>query len=217
MCGEWGVQQARWQIVRRKCRNELIYGQVHPYPSNEREPTIKRRPEPIFVTHEDNASIGLWWYMDGTKDAYGAEVWFQGMPNEEDYPEEDGWRDREEYERQQYCWHDVWDRQMRLFHYSEQQRKKLELGRRIEALFRETTGNVVPISQLRPGVIRVEEKLDKEPQDEDSCSRATTVRGSTRPAALGGTDSGIKKSAAGLRPLVLGFNIQDFKELKTSL
>ena len=71
---EWGVQQARWQVVGPKGRNELIYGQVHPYPLDEREPTIKKRPVPIFVTHEDNNCIGSYWYVDGAKNKYGKEV-----------------------------------------------------------------------------------------------------------------------------------------------
>ena len=62
----------------------------------------------------------------------------------------------------------------------------------MEALFRETTGNLVPLAQLQPGVMTVEEKLDKKPQDEGSCIQATSVRGPIRPAALGSADSGIK-------------------------
>ena len=133
--------------------------------------------------------------MDGTRDENGAEVHFQGHPNDEDYPEEEGWRDEDEYARQLHYWHDAWGRQRRLFHYSEAlKEEKLELGRRMDALCRETTGSVVPLAELQPGVVEVEEKPDKEPQDEDSCSRATTVQRSARPAALGGIDSGIKKS-----------------------
>ena len=34
-----GVQQVRWQIMRRKGQDELIYGQAHPYPPDEQKPT----------------------------------------------------------------------------------------------------------------------------------------------------------------------------------
>ena len=44
----------------------------------------------------------------------------------------------------------------------------------------------------QPGVITVEKKSHEEPQEDDSCSQATTAKGPTRPAALNGADSGKK-------------------------
>ena len=49
------------------------------------------------------------------------------------------------------------------------------------------------------GTFRVERKLDKKPQDEDSCSQAMTVRGSTRSAALSGAGSGMRKNKKDLQ------------------
>ena len=119
------AQHARWQIVRRKSRDELTYGQVHPYPSDEQGPTIKKRPEPKFYIHKDNVRIGSdssiqtgpkdknrkdpGSIQTGPKDKNRKDMWFQGFPNEEDYPEENGWRDEEEYEMQREWWHDVWN------------------------------------------------------------------------------------------------------------
>ena len=71
----------------------------------------------------------------------------------------------------------------------------------MEVLFRETTnGHLQGIYShslysydLQPGVITVEGKSNKEPQEDDTCSQAMTAKGWTRPSALNSTDSGIKK------------------------
>ena len=71
-------------------------------------------------------------------------------------------------------------------------KQKKEMRRRMEVLFRETTKSLVPLSQPQPGVITVEGTSNKEPQEDDSCSQATTAKGWTRPSALNGTDLGNK-------------------------
>ena len=115
----WGAQQARWQIVRQKGQDHLIYGQVHPYPSDEQKPTIKMRSKPRFYTNEDSDRAGLWEYFNGTQDGY-----IEGFPSEDDYPEEGGWRDKGEYWRQLEWWHDIWGTHRRLLQCSGALRKQ---------------------------------------------------------------------------------------------
>ena len=115
-------------------QDELIYGHVHLYPSDEQELRLKIRPEPKFYINKDNDRVGSWGYW--AKDKYGQEVWFQGFPSKDDYPEEGGWRDKEEYQRQQMRWHDVWGSERKLLQYSGAlRRQKKETRRRMEELF----------------------------------------------------------------------------------
>ena len=190
-----GLQPLRWQIIGRKGQDELILGSVHPYPSDEQEPKIKLRPVVYCL------GPGRWGYS--AKDESGREVFFPWRVDwKRDYPKKDGWRDEEEYFRQLQSWTDVWGEERRLLQYSSISRRRKEKVRRSrEELFSEWTGvhlrgryksNVYTFS-LQPGVITFEKKLDEEPQEDDSCSQATMVRGSTRAGAFGNTDSGIKK------------------------
>ena len=144
---------------------------------------------------------GRWGYS--AKDESGREVFFPWRVDwKRDYPKKDGWRDEEEYFRQLQSWTDVWGEERRLLQYSSiPGRRKKEVRRSREELFSEWTGvhlrgrykSSVYTFGLQPGVITFEKKLDEEPQEDDSCSQATTVRGSTRAAAFGSTNSGIKK------------------------
>ena len=60
------------------------------------------------------------------------------------------------------------------------------------------------------------EKLEEEPQEDGSCSQATTVGGSTGAAVLGSADSGIKKRPTETQHVWIGHhciaNILDFLE-----
>ena len=121
----------------------------------------------------------------------------KGCPRESDYPEKDGWRDKEEYYRQLQSWTDVWGEERRLLEYSSiSRRRKKAVRRRREALFSELTeGNLqgryksnLYTYGLPPGVIednRAEKKLEEEPQAEDSCSQATTVKGLYKGSSAG--------------------------------
>ena len=124
-------------------------------------------------------------------------MYFKGFPRKSDYPEKDGWRDEEEYYRQLQSWHNVWGEERRLLQYSSiSRRRKKGVMRRREEFFSEMTkehlqgrykSNLYTYG-LQPGVIRennrAEKKLDEEPQEDDSCSQATTARGSTRAVAF---------------------------------
>ena len=89
---------------------------------------------------EPGLRVGSWEYTDGTKDEDGQEVYFKGFPSKDDYPEKDGWRDKEEYYKQLERWHDRWGTEGRLLQYSgASRRRKKEMRRWMEAFFSEMT------------------------------------------------------------------------------
>ena len=149
-----GFQLLRWQIIRRKGHDQLIYGHVHPYPSDEQELRVK--------------------------------------PGDE-----------EEYDRQLTEYYDKWDEKRRLLQYSvASRRQKQEMRRRMEEFVGEMTNELTSSGPIQGQSVYVwpttrgdnfREKLEEEPQEDGSCSQATTVGGSTGAAVLGSADSGIKK------------------------